>query len=392
MKLFSAYTKVIRKHMPTILLYMLVLYGVIMVTVFQVKDSHTYEDDKITVAFLNEDADSAFLSGLKEYLGTRVKLVNSAPQGSQIRSALFYQTVDYVVEIPEGFYRSLNSKEGRLEAVLYKYTASDSYEESVVDQTLKEYCNWWLAYRESFPDMGEQEISAKVLSILKMQGGLTFYNQLAVSEKQRTMHYFFDYISYSIMGLIGMGVVTALFSMNRQGAYDRILVSPITKWQAEMELLILNIGFAALIWALHILAAMSLFEESFYTWNGVFLCINTFALAMASVGLSYLLRCFVNSRNAVGVFINLIVIGMCFISGTFIPQYLLDQTIRSAAVFTPVYWYIQANDMINESGMLSASAVSGLIRSFGTQLIFAVMFFCAALFITKQREETTIGG
>ncbi len=206
------------------------------------------------------------------------------------------------------------------------------------------------------------------------------------------MHYFFDYISYSIMGLIGMGVVTALFSMNRQGAYDRILVSPITKWQAEMELLILNIGFAALIWALHILASMSLFEGSFYTWNGVFLCINTFALAMASVGLSYLLRCFVNSRNAVGVFINLIVIGMCFISGTFIPQYLLDQTIRSAAVFTPVYWYIQANDMINESGMLSASAVSGLIRSFGTQLIFAVMFFCAALFITKQREETTIGG
>ncbi len=390
MKLFSAYVKVVKKYMPMTLLYMLVLYSVIMVTIFQVKDNRTYEEDKITVAFINKDADSAFIRGLKEYLGERVKLVDGELQEGEILGALFYQMVDYVVEIPEGFYETLNS--GGMGAALYKYTASDSYAETVVDLTLKEYCNWWLACRESYPDMTEQEISVKVLGTLKVQGGLTFYNQPMTGETQRTMHYFFDYASYSIMGIIGMGVVTALFAMKRSGVYDRILVSPVTKAQAELELLILNIGFALLIWALHILAAISLFEKSLYTWNGVFLCINAFALAMASVGLSYLLRCFVNSRNVVGVFINLIVIGMCFVGGTFIPQYLLDQAIRSAAVFTPVYWYIQANDMINEAGALSTATVLGLIRSFGTQLVFAVMFFCVALFITKQREEMTIGG
>ncbi|MFT3984046.1 MAG: ABC transporter permease [Lachnospiraceae bacterium] len=390
MKLLNAYAKVIKKHMPTILLYMLVLYSIIMVTIFQVKDNHTYEDDKITAALINEDTDNAFTRGLKEYLGERVKLVDEELPEGQIRSVLFYRTVDYVVEIPEGFYEKLNSEERN--AVLNKYTASDSYAEAVVDLTLKEYCNWWLAYRESYPEMTEQEIYTKVVTTLKTESGLTFYNQLKISEKQRTMHYFFDYASYSIMGIIGMGVVTALLSVSRSGVYNRILVSPVTKAQAEIELLILNIGYAVLIWALHILAAMSLFEESFYTSNGIFLCINAFALAMASVGLSYLLRCFVNSRNTAGVFINLVVIGMCFISGTFIPQYLLAQTIRSAAVFTPVYWYIQANDLINETGMLSASSVSGLIRAFGTQFVFAVMFFCAALFITKQREEVRIGG
>lgn len=390
MKLFSSYVRVIRKYMPTTLLYMLVLYSVIMVTIFQVKDNRTYEKNKITVALINKDADSAFIRGLEEYLGERVNLVEEDSWEGEILSALFYQTVDYVVEIPEGFYETLNSSS--TETALYKYTASDSYAETVVDLTLKEYCNWWLACLESYPEMAEQEISAKVLSTLKMQGGLTFYNQPMTGETQRTMHYFFDYASYSIMGIIGMGVVTALFAMKRPGVYDRILVSPVTKAQAELELLILNIGFALLIWALHVLAAISLFEKSLYTWNGIFLCINAFALAMASVGLSYLLRCFVNSRNVVGVFINLIVIGMCFVGGTFIPQYLLDQAIRSAAVFTPVYWYIQANDMINEAGVLSTAIILGLIRSIGTQLFFAVTFFCAALFITKQREEMTIGG
>lgn len=392
MRLFSAYTKVMKRHLPAIIIYMLVLYGIIMVMVFQVRSSNTYEEDKITVLFMNEDVENEFIQGLKQYLGEQVNLKEERQYEGTIQSALFYQTVDYVVKIPEGFYEKLESSAEKKDAVLYQYTTTTSYAAIFADKAITDYCNWWRTYKEVYPKLSEREIRTKVLEQMGIQGELTYYNQLQISESRENMYYYFNYASYSIMGIIAMGVVTALFFLNKSSVYKRTIVAPVSKGQLEMELLLYNVAFAAAIWLLHIIGGMMMFKDSFFTLTGFLMCMNTFAFAIMAVGISYLLICFVNSQNVIGIFVNLVVFGMCFISGTFIPQYLLDKFIRAAAVFTPVSWYIQANDMINETGALTLSTVSKLFVTIGMQYVFAVMFYCVALAVTKQREETMLGG
>ncbi|HOO27891.1 MAG TPA: ABC transporter permease [Lachnospiraceae bacterium] len=397
MKLFRVYRKVLKKNLPVIFAYMVILYAIILVMIFQVRsNANSYEEDRITVVLINEDVTNEFTRGLKQYLGERVNLIDNSLYSGNIQSALFYQTADYIIKLPKGFYEELYNYENDKGPVIYKYTAASTYAGKVMDKILKEYCDWWLAYREMYPDMSEQEILEKVTETMNMQSSLLYSNRLQISASQKNMYYFFNYASYSIMGIIGMGVVSALLLLGKSKVYERTAVSPVAKSQIELELLLYNTGFAVLIWAAHVLGAMALFHESFFTWTGFFMCMNTFALSMVSVGISYLMLCFVNSRGGIGIFVNLIVFAMCFISGTFIPQYLLDTNVRSAAVFIPVFWYIRANDLINETGALSlltlTDTLTDLIRLIGTQYLFAVMFFCAAMFITKQRGETVIGG
>lgn len=389
MKLFNVYIKVMKRHLPMIAVYMLVLYAIIMVMIFQVKSSNTYEEDRVSVLLINEDSENEFMNGLRQYLGSRLNLIEEQRYGGAIQSALFYQTADYVSQIPEGFYEKLKN-EGN--ASIYQYTASSSYAAAYVDKIIRDYCSWWISYQDAHPEFSEEELCKAVLLKMETQGSMTYYNQLQISENRENMYYYFNYVSYSIMGIIAMGVVTALFFLNKSVVYKRTIASPVSKGQLEMELLLYNVVFAFIVWALHILVGMLMFKESIFTGTGLFMCMNTFALAMSSVGMSYLLLCFTNSQNVIGIFANLIIFGMCFISGTFIPQYLLDKFMRSAAAFTPVSWYIQSNDMINETGALTLSTVSQLLRSIGMQYVFAVMFYCVALFVTKQREEALRGG
>ncbi len=386
MQLFSVYTKVLKKHLPVILIYMIVLCTIILIMIYQVKDSNSYEDDRITVAVINHDRNSIFVQELKKMLEERVNLVDLGFYDGNIQSALFYQTVDYVVVIPEGFYEKLCDKETYEKAKLEKYTEASSYAECAVDMILKEYCDWWRSYFEENPQMSEEEICDKVDRLIEKRSNLVYYNQLQISEEQKKMYYYFDYTSFSIMGVVGMGMLSALFFLKKTSVYSRTITAPVSKGQIELELVAFNTMYAAIIWLLHIFLAIILFRVSFFSWKGFLLCMNTFALTIAAVGLSYLLLCFLNNANNIGVIVNLIVFCMCFISGTFIPQYLLEKSISGVAVFTPVYWYIRANDMINEMGIPTLSALEDLLKSFGIQFIFAAMFFCVAFFVTKQKE------
>ena len=191
MKLFNVYIKVMKRHLPMIAVYMLVLYAIIMVMIFQVKSSNTYEEDRVSVLLINEDSENEFMNGLRQYLGSRLNLIEEQRYGGAIQSALFYQTADYVSQIPEGFYEKLKN-EGN--ASIYQYTASSSYAAAYVDKIIRDYCSWWISYQDAHPEFSEEELCKAVLLKMETQGSMTYYNQLQISENRENMYYYFNYV------------------------------------------------------------------------------------------------------------------------------------------------------------------------------------------------------
>ena len=83
---------------------------------------------------------------------------------------------------------------------------------------------------------------------------------------------------------------------------------------------------------------------------------------------------------------NVISLGCCFISGVFVPQEYLGDTVLSIAKFNPTYWYVKANDEIS---VLVNYNKENLMPIFISMLIvfgFAIAIYALTLVIIKQKR------
>ena len=93
---------------------------------------------------------------------------------------------------------------------------------------------------------------------------------------------------------------------------------------------------------------------------------------------------FIQSTNILSVFANIIGLGLSFISGVFVPQELLSESVLSVAKCFPTYWYVDIVNKIQEtSGNLVLHDISmGLL----IQLLYAVALFALSLVTTKYKK------
>ena len=122
------------------------------------------------------------------------------------------------------------------------------------------------------------------------------------------------------------------------------------------------------------------------TINGLLFLLNSFVFTFVALSISLLISNFINSRNAMSAAANVISLGSCFISGVFVPQEYLGDTVLSIAKFNPTYWYVKAND---EIAVLVNYNKENLMPIFISMLIvlgFAIAIYALTLVIIKQKR------
>ena len=83
---------------------------------------------------------------------------------------------------------------------------------------------------------------------------------------------------------------------------------------------------------------------------------------------------------------NLVVLGMCFLAGVFVPLEYLSDTLVKAAHFLPVYWYVEAVRRIDAMAEDSMSAVN-VLPDFGMQILFAVTLAAAGAAYARRCQK-----
>ena len=117
--------------------------------------------------------------------------------------------------------------------------------------------------------------------------------------------------------------------------------------------------------------------------------LNSFVFLFSALAISYIVGLTAKSENVVGAIATIVSLGLAFLSGAFVPQFLLSDTVLKVARFTPNFWYVYTNDKIAEITTFTKANVSELLGYMGIQMVFAVALFCIAIVISKMKSQRT---
>jgi ABC-2 type transport system permease protein len=96
---------------------------------------------------------------------------------------------------------------------------------------------------------------------------------------------------------------------------------------------------------------------------------------------------FIKSPVVQAAVTNVVSLGICFLSGVFMDQYLLGETVLKIASFSPGFWYIKAVNWIKELTSFSFENLRPVFEYMLIQLAFAAACIIVALVASKQRKQ-----
>lgn len=331
MIVFRNYFKIVRGHLKAIILYALIF---VLLVVFSSKSSNdTSNYVKARADIYIEDLDNSDLSkAFVDHLGRENNILDL--EGKNIDDNLFYQIITVYIKIPKDF-RDTRQVE-------IKTSPLDSYSIYVKDSI-----NFFLDQIESYEKSGydtstsikntEEDFNKKVKVSLE--------NNSRSSLGENVLNYF-NFLSYAFLNQIILVVSLISLTYKEKSIANRNSVAPISKLRENLEILLGNLVFAIISWAIYIilfivLNGMKAIDESFKL-----LLINSLVFVLVTVSLAVFISNLVSKGGVVTAVMNVFSLGSSFLAGVFVPQSLLSQKALTIGKLFPSFYYVANNELI----------------------------------------------
>lgn len=385
MQVFNVYFKVIKKNLPQMMIFFVVFVAlsIAFVNVGIGKISTEFTSSKPVIAIFSQDNETDIIEGLREYLGNNTNIVEIANNEEAKQDALFFRKVTYILQIPAGFTEDLlkgkNTDLGQL-------IVPDSNEAIYLEQLIGKFCNMVSVYAGFAPAFSQTEIISMVISDLNISSGITMKDLQPAEIPNNNSIYFFNYFAYSLFAIIILGVSSFMITFRDTDLRRRNNSSPISLRSMNFQLVLANTAFAMMAWAILFGLSFVLFRRSMLNINTVYYAINTIIYTVVCVSISFLVGNLTRSRGAQAAIVNVLVMGLSFISGVFVPQFMLSDTVLRIASFTPTYWYIRANNLIDGRNMSSGFSLQFISKEMLIQIAFTLGLFIIAVFVVRYKN------
>ena len=390
MQVFSAYFKVMRKHFKIIMIYLIVfvVLSAIISNVISGQSAPTsFYETKYKIALFNEDTNAPLAQGLEAYIGQNAQIVQVGVREQDIQDALFYEQADCVLTIPQGFSEGFMSGSSvQVERMAAAGKPASVYTDFLVDR----YLNMASLYAKNMPQASQQDIAGYVAEDLQKSASVEYRQAANAPAPAGNITYYFQFLAYSLLAAMMMGVSLVMMSFNEPNLSNRTLCAPLKPVRMNMQMVMANVVFALLVWALmcaYILvsAAPVKFDASL-----VLLCINALVFTLVSLCIGFLAGKFIKSHGVQAAVTNVVSLGMSFLCGVFVEQALLGKTVQTLGSFMPTYWYIRAVEAIRGMGTVTAQSIGPVVESMLIQLGFAVAILIVTLAVSKQRRKAAV--
>jgi len=385
MQVFKTYFKIIKRHMVQISIYVGVFIA-LAIALSSSAPTNTIGDftqSKTRVAFINEDESSPIIEGFKEYLGNHSVYVDIPNDTNSLQDALFFRDVDYIAKVPKGFTQGIMSG---MESQIKKTVVTGSTTSIYTDILVNKYFNTAKLYVNNNQGITQEELVKQLAKDLKIDTAVKIKRAEEKASNTGNTGYFFNYLAYVLISVIILGVTSIMMVFSNKNIRRRNLCSPIKNISMNLEILLGNIVFSIACWGLMIICSFVLFKEQMLTTNALYFCINSFIFTLMTLSMGFLAGIFVKSGNAQSGVANVLSLGLCFISGVFVPQEVLSQEVLAIAKFTPTYWYVKANTAISNITNFNMDNLTPVFQYMLTELGFAVAILSIALVMSKRKQ------
>ena len=380
MTVFKGYMRIMKKNTGLILLYLGIFFGVTMALQAAAgKETYTsYESEKIKIGVVDKD-NGPLAEGLVKWLEGTHHVTMLEDNREKLQEELFYRNVEYIVVIPEDFYENcmVNGESISVTKVPGSYSAY------YVDQQLESCLNTMRTYLKA--GFSQKEAATAILD--KKRGEVTM---LDTDENSGTSGwlYYFRYIPYLFLALLCYVMGYVLMAFKKDDIPKRMQASAISARRQSLE------GFLAMfimgggLWGIGMAGAILMYGKTFLSSeNFGYYVLNTLVMMAVALSLSYLIGLFVKNSNMLNGLSNIVSLGMCFLSGVFVPMSVMDKKVLKIAQFLPVYWYEDINETLARYHSVSGNIATDIWKSLGIEVMFALAFVAVILALSKYKRQ-----
>lgn len=382
MAVFKAYMKIAWKNKWMILLYLGIFFCVtILFQRFVPEGVEGYTAESVPVGIVDEDGGEAAES-LINYIGRTNETILLEDDRESLQEDLFYRNVGYIVRIPEGFMEKCILGEEKVEAV----TVPGTYAGYYVDQQVNSY----MVYARSYAAAGftETEIASAMAHRDKAEVTLVDFSGNAGQVPAYTFYY--QYLPYLLLSVLGYVMGYILMGFRRGSLPQRMQASAVPERRQSIEGLAASLVIALALWGVSVAVSVVMYRQDiFESGKLIWFLLNSLAMLLTALSLSYLVGTLVKSSNALSGIVNIISLGMCFVCGVFVEIDLLSSGVRKAAQFLPVYWYETVNTLLTDYRTVAGSIRSEVLSEIGIQIVFAIAFVCVTLAVAKRSRRSS---
>lgn len=384
MPVFKVSMKILKKNIPIFLIYMLVF---VMVSIIATRiealsgGPENFSDTKINVAIFSE-SDSPLTKSFQNSLTEVANIVELEDSEESIQDALYFRAVYMIIRIPKDFGNISNTGEIKPIDVI---VIPDAPETIQVQNHINQFLKLVSATKIGYPELSEASLAMKIDALAVKETKVSMANDAKQGIEGDLMPFFFNYMAYSYMYIVIIGVSTIMLVFGRKDLKMRNTCSPITGYQNSSQLLMANGVFALIVWVLLIIISFVMDFRNVFKMNTVYFILNSFVFGASILGLSFLIGNLVKGKQALSAIAGIVTLSACFISGVFVPQAFLGEGVLKAASFFPTYWYVKGNLIIGDLTSFTNGHLSELYSTLLIEAGFALAFIMIALVVGKRR-------
>ncbi|HAA37510.1 MAG TPA: ABC transporter permease [Firmicutes bacterium] len=386
MQVFKLCLKILKKNIRSLLIYIVLFLGISTIMASSASTEQntdfSFTKSKARLAIISEES-TPLTAGLQQELAKIAHLVALPDEIEALQDALYFRTVSYILRIPKGF----SEKIMRGQPVkLHKTVIPNSYSNAYLDLSIDQYLNSARLYVEQIEDLSQEELVQFLQKDLAVETAVEIKTNDRQAAKQTYSQYFFNYLSYSLLSILILGLSALLLVFNNQDLQKRNACAPLSTANVNRQFVLAVLVFTVLTWLVMALLCLVFALKDGFTVNILYLLLNSFIFALCAASISYLIGTLVKSPNAIPAISNVVTLGLSFISGVFVPMELLGKQVLKFASFTPTYWYVTANNRLASLTKFNYTNLQPVFTSMLIQLGFALAFFAVALVLGKNRR------
>ena len=369
--------KIVKKALPSVSVYFVIFFGIITLMSFlSGKDQEKmYQATELTI-YAEDKEESVLSKALLAYLAQENE-VETEFDKELLSDLIFAGMVDYVVYVEDGFEGNfLAGEKGGIERLSTKPNMA------FVDQKIElffQYVRAELAMGKSM-----EEACASVLENAEHRAETEVLSGRS-SMSTRPGYFFFTFLAYIMPCILIMILGPVMHGFYRKDIKMRTDCGMVSVRKQNIEVVKGIVVVATLVWALFMGLGAIIYHKDFTVSEYLLGTLNSFSILLFSVAISVLFGVLLPSVDALNGASNILGLGMSFLSGVFVPSYLLPDYVNIIGEFLPAGWYMKNVNLLNVENAATTHFTEFLINC-GIIAAFAVAVFFVFLVVVKRRK------
>lgn len=383
MQVFKAFSKIVpKKFLGVFIIYTIIFVGI--ATFFSKSGLTPMEDafelSKVKVSVINQD-NTALANGLESYINEIARPVEIELTEESIKDALFFRQTELVVTIPMGFQETFTSSNYKnIKTMSVPDSVSSEYAKTLINR----YLNTTRMYMTAYPEISFEDVHGKVLTDISTEVSVSFLDKIAINSMS-TLNLYFNFLAYILIAMLISMVGRIMLIFNNKEIKMRNYCAPISIKNYNFQLIVGNLSLAFIIWSIFVVMAFVINGGALNQTGSFLFIVNSFVFTILCLSISFLVATFA-TKNTIDPIGNCLSLGLAFLGGSFVPQALLSNTLKTIGTFNPIFWYVKVNNAIGELTTISQLTLEPIIYGILVQLAFAVAILAIALVVIKQRR------